>query len=117
MRCHRRRRATPEAPRNPLPPGGLRAAWGRLLRCHASPMPPHRLRRSALHTTPRRLQRHRAHFYHGLLNLACCDHGSGTGQAHGLPELVGALGKFPAEAVFISAEVSIGRCQAINRPA
>ena len=30
----------------------------------------HRLRRSALHATPRRLQRRRAHFYHGLLALA-----------------------------------------------
>ncbi len=67
MGCHRRRRATPQAARKTLPPGGLRAAWDRLLRCHASTMAPHRLRRGAWHPAPRRLQRRRAYFYHGLL--------------------------------------------------
>ncbi len=51
---HRRRRATPETARNPLAPFGLRPAWGHLLRCRASTMLRHRLRRGALHLAPRR---------------------------------------------------------------
>ncbi len=70
MRCHRRRRATPQAGRNPVSPFGLRAAWGHLRRCHASTMARHRLRRGALHLAPWRSQRDRPDFYHGLLEEA-----------------------------------------------
>ena len=69
MRCHRRRRATPQARRNPLSPSGLRTAWGHLRRCRFSPMLRHRLRCGALYLAPWRPQRDRLDFYHGLLGL------------------------------------------------
>ncbi len=67
MWCHRGRRATPQARRNPLSPSGLRAAWGHLRRCRSSTMSPHRLRCGAWHLAPRHSQRGPRDFYHGLL--------------------------------------------------
>ena len=67
MRCHRRRRATPQSRRNPVPPFGLGAVSGALRRCGSSTMAPHRLRRRALHRTRKRPQRDPRYFCHGLL--------------------------------------------------
>ena len=67
MRCHRRRRATPQMCRNPLAPFGLGAVSGPLRRCRSLTMTPHRRRHGALHRTRKRPQRDPQDFYHGLL--------------------------------------------------
>jgi len=66
---HRRRRATPQIDRNPLPPFGLWAVSGTLPRCRSSTMLRQRLRRGALHRTQERPQRGHAHDSDRLLNV------------------------------------------------
>src|SRR5690606_21989923 len=56
----------------PQTPGALRvaAAWAGLLRSGSTTMAPHRLTRRASHSGPRRSQRGRREFLHGLLGEA-----------------------------------------------
>ena len=68
MQCHRGRRVTKQACRNPLSPFGLRRHGpAQPLCCRSATMLWHRLCRVAWRLDPWREQRDRLDFYHGLL--------------------------------------------------
>ena len=69
MLIHRRRGATTHAPRNPRAPFWVAAAWAHLDARRSSAMKEHRLRRVSADLGPRRSQRARSDFCHGLLAL------------------------------------------------